>query len=183
MVLPARDYLSGEAFTAGIGFDGSSVRGFKSIEESDMIYMPDPKTLSIMPWVTDEKQKSAIILGDVYEAYGGKEPSVVDPRSFVAKRAVAEAKAMGYTGFFAPELEFFVFSSIDPTKLTWDLWAAPKSGEGDAWGAPRVVPNSPEITPGGFVMRPKEAYYRTPPKTRPLNSETKFAKFWKTTLA
>ena len=57
MVLPAREYLSGEAFTAGIGFDGSSVRGFKSIEESDMIYMPDPKTLSIMPWVTDEKQK------------------------------------------------------------------------------------------------------------------------------
>ena len=57
-----------------------------------------------MPWVTDEKQKSAIILGDVYEAFGGKEPSVVDPRSYAAKRAVAEAKAMGYTGFFAPEL-------------------------------------------------------------------------------
>ena len=59
MVLPARDYLSGEAFTAGIGFDGCAVRGFKSIEESDMIFMPDAKTLSIMPWVTDEKQKSA----------------------------------------------------------------------------------------------------------------------------
>jgi glutamine synthetase len=47
-------------------------RGFKSIEESDMIFMPDAKTLSIIPWITDEKQKSAIILGDVYEAYGGK---------------------------------------------------------------------------------------------------------------
>ena len=152
MVLPARDYLTGEPFTAGIGFDGSSVRGFKSIEESDMIYMPDAKTLSIMPWETDPKQKSAIVLGDVYEAYGGKEPSVVDPRSYVAKRAVAEAAKMGYTGIFAPELEFFVFSSIDPTKLTWDLWVSPKGGEGDSWGAPRVVPESPEIKPGGHIV-------------------------------
>jgi glutamine synthetase len=91
MVLPAREYLNGSAFNEGIGFDGSSVRGFKSIEESDMIFMPDAKTLAMMPWVTDEKQKSAIILGDVYEAYGGKEPSVVDPRSYVAKRVVEEA--------------------------------------------------------------------------------------------
>jgi glutamine synthetase len=50
MVLPAREYLSGAAFTEGVGFDGSSVRGFKSIEESDMIFMPDAKTLAIMPW-------------------------------------------------------------------------------------------------------------------------------------
>ena len=73
MVLPAREYLSGAAFTEGIGFDGSSVRGFKSIEESDMIFMPDAKTLAIMPWVTEEGQKSAIILGDSLEAFGGKE--------------------------------------------------------------------------------------------------------------
>ena len=164
MVLPAREYISGSAFTDGIGFDGSSVRGFKSIEESDMIFMPDAKTLSIMPWVTDETMKSAIVLGDALEASGAKEPSVTCPRGYVAKRAIKAAKDMGYTGIFAPELEHFVFTSIDPTKLTWDLWAAPKSGEGDAWGAPRVVPNSPEVTPGGFILRPKEAYYRTPPE-------------------
>jgi glutamine synthetase len=164
MVLPARDYLSGEAFTSGIGFDGSSVRGFKSIEESDMIYMPDPKTLAIIPWTSDENQKSAIILGDALEAYGGKEPSAVCPRGYVAKRAIKASEEMGYTGFFAPELEYFVFSSIDPTKLTWDLWVSPKGGEGDSWGAPRVVPQSPETTPGGFTLRPKEAYYRTPPE-------------------
>jgi len=164
MVLPAKDYISGDAFTEGIGFDGSSVRGFKSIEESDMIYMPDPKTLSIIPWTSEENQKSAIMLGDVFEAYGGQEPSVVDPRSFVAKRAVKAAADMGYTGIFAPELEFFVFSSIDPTRLGWDLWVSPKGGEGDSWGAPRVIPQSPEITPGGYVLRPKEAYYRSPPE-------------------
>jgi glutamine synthetase len=164
MVIPARDYTEGSAFTSGLGFDGSSIRGFKSIESSDMILMPDPKTLAILPWNNDENQKSAIILGDSYEAYGGKEPSEVCPRGYVAKRAVKAAEEMGYTGYFAPELEYFVFSSIDPTKLTWDLWVSPKGGEGDSWGAPRVVPQSPEITPGNFILRPKEAYYRPPPE-------------------
>ena len=164
VVLPARHYTEGQALTAGIGFDGSSIRGFKSIQESDMIIKPDPTTLAIIPWTTDEHQRSAIILGDVYEAFGGKEPSVVDPRGYVAKRAVKAAADMGYTGFFGPELEYFVFKSIDPTKLVWDMWVSPKGGAGDSWGAPRVVPQSPETTPGNQTLRPKEAYFRPPPE-------------------
>jgi len=164
MVVPAREYIEGAAFTSGLGFDGSSIRGFKSIEESDMILMPDPKTLAIIPWTSDENQKSAIVLGDVHEAYGSKEPSEVDPRGYVAKRAVKVAKEEGYIGYFAPEIEYFIFSSIDPTKLVWDLWVSPKGGEGDSWGAPRVVPQSPEVIPGKFVLRPKEAYFRPPPE-------------------
>jgi len=164
MVIPARDFIEGTAFKSGLGFDGSSVRGFKTIEESDMVLMPDPKTLAIIPWTKEENQKSAIVLGDVYEAYGGKEPSEVCARGHVARRAAKAAEAMGYTACFAPELEYFLFSSIDPTKLTWDLWVSPKGGEGDSWGAPRVVPQSPEISPGNFTLRPKEAYYRPPPE-------------------
>jgi len=164
VVIPAREYTDGNAFTSGIGFDGSSIRGFKSIEESDMILKPDPKTLAVIPWTSDEKQKSAIVIGDVYEAYGGEEPSEVCSRGYVAKRAVKTAKEMGYTGYFGPELEYFIFSSVDPTKLVWDLWVSPKGGEGDSWGAPRVVPESPEITPGSFTLRPKEAYFRPPPE-------------------
>ncbi|MEM2111960.1 MAG: type I glutamate--ammonia ligase [Candidatus Bathyarchaeia archaeon] len=163
MIVPAREYIEGNAFTAGIGFDGSSVRGFKSIEESDMTLMPDPKTLAIIPWNSEENQKSAIVLGDVYEAYGGG-PSEVCPRGYVAKNAIKAAEGMGYTAIFAPELEYFLFSSIDPTKLVWDLWVSPKGGEGDSWGAPRVVPQSPEITPGNYVLRPREAYFRPPPE-------------------
>jgi len=164
VVIPARHYINGDAFTSGIGFDGSSVRGFKSIEESDMILMPDPDTLVLIPWENDEKQKSAIIIGDVYEAFGGEEPSEVCSRGFVAKRAVKAAADMGYTGYFGPELEYFIFSSIDPTKLTWDLWVSPKGGEGDSWGAPRVIPESPEIGPRSHLtLRPKEAYFRPPP--------------------
>jgi len=164
VVIPAKQYTEGQALTAGIGFDGSSVRGFKTIQESDMILKPDPSTLAIIPWTTDEKQKSAIIIGDVYEAFGGTEPSVVDPRGYVAKRAVKAAKDMGYTGLFGPELEYFVFSSIDPTNLVWDMWVSPKGGAGDSWGAPRVVPKSPETTPGSYTLRPKEAYFRPPPE-------------------
>jgi glutamine synthetase len=164
VVIPAKHYTEGQALTAGIGFDGSSIRGFKTIEESDMILKPDPETLAVLPWTTDEMQKSAIILGDVYEAFGGTEPSDVDPRGYVAKKAVKAAKEMGYTGFFGPELEYFVFSSIDPTKLVWDMWVSPKGGAGDSWGAPRVVPQSPETTPGSHTLRPKEAYFRPPPE-------------------
>ena len=93
-----------------------------------MILKPDPETLSIIPWTTDEQQRSAIILGDVFEAFGGNEPSVVDPRGYVARNAVKEAAEMGYTGFFGPELEYFVFKSIDPTNLVWDMWVSPKGG-------------------------------------------------------
>jgi glutamine synthetase len=164
VVIPAKEYTEGKALKTGIGFDGSSIRGFKSIEESDMILMPDPSTLAIIPWTTDQKQKSAIMLGDVYEAFGGDKPSDVCPRGYVGKRAVKEASDMGYTPYFGSELEYFVFSSIDPTKLVWDMWVSPSGGKGDSWGAPRVLPESPESTPGSFVLRPKEAYFRPPPE-------------------
>ncbi len=164
VVIPIKQYIEGPAFTAGIGFDGSSVRGFKEIHESDMILKPDPKTLAIIPWTSDDKQKSAVVIGDIYEAYGSDEPSDVCPRGYVARRALKAAQEMGYNSCFGPELEYFVFSSIDPTKLVWDLWVSPKGGEGDSWGAPRVVPQSPEIIPGSFTLRPKEAYFRPPPE-------------------
>ncbi|MCD6528807.1 type I glutamate--ammonia ligase [Candidatus Bathyarchaeota archaeon] len=175
VVIPAREYVNGNAFSSGIGFDGSSIRGFKSIEESDMILKPDPDTLAVIPWTTEENQKSAIIIGDVYEAYGGDGPSEVCSRGYVAKRAVKAASDMGYTAYFGPELEYFIFSSIDPTKLVWDLWVSPKGGEGDSWGAPRVVPQSPEITPGKFTLRPKEAYFRPPPEDTTLEYRNEVA--------
>lgn len=175
VVVSAREYIDGNAFRSGIGFDGSSIRGFKRVEESDMILMPDPKTLAVIPWVEDEKQRSAIVIGDVYEAYGGREPSEVCPRGYVARRIEQTAENMGYTGFFGPELEYFIFKSIDPTRLTWDLWVSPKGGEGDSWGPPRVIPESPEISPGGYVLRPKEAYFRPPPEDTTLEYRNEVA--------
>ncbi len=164
--IPAREFLEGDA-CEGIGFDGSSIRGFKSIEESDMVWVPDQSSIRVVPWIDDPMQRSAIVFGDVYEAFGekgGGTISNVDPRGYVASKAMKMAESMGYTAIFGPEIEFFLFESIDPTKLTYDLWVSPNGGKGDSWGPPRVVPESPEIRPGAVVLRPKEAYFRAPPE-------------------
>jgi glutamine synthetase len=161
--IPVREFTEGDAYETGIGFDGSSIRGFKSIEESDMIWMPDKPTMRIIPWINDPMQKSALIFGDVYEAYGGG-VSDCDPRGYVTRRMMKEAEKMGYHTFFAPEIEYFVFESYDPTKLAYDLFVSPNGGTGDSWGPPRAMPSSPEINSGNTILRPKEAYFRAPPE-------------------
>ncbi len=163
VVIPAENFSESNAFKSGIGFDGSSIRGYKKIHESDMIFRPDLETLHVIPWNDSQYQKSAIVLGDIYEAFGSSTPSDVDPRGYVARRAVKAAEVMGYKSYFGSELEFFVFESIDPTNLHWDPWVSPSGGSGDSWGAPRVIPISPETKPGNTVIRPKEAYFRAPP--------------------
>ena len=160
--IPASEFIDGSAFD-GIGFDGSSIRGFKSIEESDMVWMPDPTTLRVIPWIEDPIQKSAFMFGDIHEAFGGGVADC-DPRGYVAKRAMKEAEDMGFSAIFGPEIEFFVFERLDPTKLVYDLFVSPAGGAGDSWGPPRVMPESPEIKPGGLILRPKEAYFRAPPE-------------------
>ncbi len=161
--IPAREFTEGKAFESGIGFDGSSIRGFKTIEKSDLVWMPDPSTLKIIPWIDDPIQKTAIMFGDVYEAWG-TEVADCDPRGFVAKRYEKLLKDDNLSAIFGPEIEFFIFDGINPANLTWDLWVSPNGGAGDSWGPPRVMPESSEITPGGFMIRPKEGYFRPPPE-------------------
>lgn len=150
-------------FEAGIGFDGSSIRGFKELHTSDMIFYPDPEAVYILPW-TEGGQRTAVIIGDIREPYGSQDVSDVDPRGYVAKRALAKADAMGLTPYFGPEIEFFVFKSIDPSSLDYDIFVSPAGGSGDSWGPPRVNPISPETDVGGYILRPKEAYFRNPPE-------------------
>ncbi|MEM3595898.1 MAG: glutamine synthetase beta-grasp domain-containing protein, partial [Candidatus Bathyarchaeia archaeon] len=93
--IPASEFINGGAFDDGLGFDGSSIRGFKSIQESDMIWMPDASTTCLIPWIEDPIHKSAIIFGDIYEAFGekgGGGVSNVDPRGYVARNAMKEAE-------------------------------------------------------------------------------------------
>jgi len=165
--IPTKEFLASDLFETGIGFDGSSVRGFKKINMSDMVWVPDPETLTIISWIEDPIQRSALMFGDIYEAFGdrgGGRISSVDPRGYVAKRAIEKAEKMGYKAIFGPEIEFFVFESVDPTKLGYDLWVSPNGGKGDSWGPPRVIPKSPEIMPGNSIIRPKEGYFRAPPE-------------------
>jgi glutamine synthetase len=95
------------AFKEGMGFDGSSIKGFARIDESDMIAMPDPSTFALLPWRPKEKAV-ARVFADILEPDGT--PYKGDPR-FVLKRNLERAKKKGYTFYLGPELEFFYFSS------------------------------------------------------------------------
>ncbi len=173
--VPAEEFLRDtEYFDVGIGFDGSSIRGFKSLQESDVIFYPDTNAFYILPW-TEGAQKIAVLIGDIREPYGATGVADFDPRSYVAGNAMKKAQAMGYKAYFGPEIEFFVFKSIDPSHLTYDIFVSPKGGSGDSWGPPRVNPESPDTSVGGYILRPKEAYFRNPPEDTTSEYRNDFA--------
>src|ERR1700727_3162032 len=93
--------IDDDIFAEGTMFDGSSIAGWKAINESDMCLMPDPVTATIV-----------VITCDVLEPTTG-EPYNRDPRG-MAKKAEAMVKSMGVgdTVFFGPEAEFFVFDDV-----------------------------------------------------------------------
>lgn len=95
-----------EVFDRGLWFDGSSIYGFARIQESDMLLMPDPVTYRVLPWVEQPPLRARVIC-DILTAEGDPFPG--DPR-FALKRAVAKARAMGFSAYnIGPELEFFLF--------------------------------------------------------------------------
>src|SRR5437762_10541613 len=98
-----------EIFAEGTMFDGSSIAGWKAINESDMCLMPDPVTATIDPFFAET---TMVITCDVLEPTTG-EPYNRDPRG-MAKKAEAMVKSMGVgdTVYFGPEAEFFVFDDV-----------------------------------------------------------------------
>jgi glutamine synthetase len=87
-------------------FDGSSIRGFKRIEQSDMYFLPDPATYALLPWRGTEDARTARLICDVADPDG--RPFAGDPRTNL-KRVLAEAAELGYTMQVGPEAEFFLF--------------------------------------------------------------------------
>src|SRR5436190_1633201 len=98
-----------DSFTDGVMFDGSSIAGWKAINESDMILMPEPSTAVLDPFTA---QTTLILNCDVVEPSTGQLYARC-PRS-TAKRAEAYMKSsdIGDTAVFGPELEFFVFDDV-----------------------------------------------------------------------
>jgi len=98
-----------DKFTSGHAFDGSSIAGWKGIEASDMLLMPDPATANIDPFY---EEPTLFMSCDVLEPGDGK-PYERDPRS-LAKRAEAYLKGSGIgdSAFFGPEPEFFIFDQV-----------------------------------------------------------------------
>jgi len=106
--VPVESFTS-SVFTDGLAFDGSSIRGFQAIHESDMQLLPDPATARIDPF---RKQKTLNINFFIHDPLTGEAYSR-DPRN-VAKKAEAYLKSSGIadTAYFGPEAEFYVFDSI-----------------------------------------------------------------------
>ncbi|MCG2813791.1 MAG: glutamine synthetase family protein [Thermodesulfovibrionales bacterium] len=100
------------AFDEGMGFDGSSIKGFARIDESDMIARPDPTTFAILPWRPKEKAVARMFC-DIHEPDGTHYKG--DPR-YVLKRNLENAKEKGFTLNLGPELEFFYFKSDKGTE-------------------------------------------------------------------
>jgi glutamine synthetase len=102
------------AMLEGMGFDGSSIQGFARIQESDMIAMPDPGTLQILPWRQDG-QLVATMFCDIVRPDGM--PYEADPR-YVLKRNLKKATERGYTFYVGPELEYYYLKNdVDPEVL------------------------------------------------------------------
>jgi glutamine synthetase len=95
------------ALSKGKWFDGSSIKGFARIMESDFYLKPDLKTYAILQPV-DEELKTARFLCDTFTPDGKPYPG--DPR-FILKKAVQEAIQLGYTCLLGPEIEFFLLKS------------------------------------------------------------------------
>ncbi|SFQ02920.1 L-glutamine synthetase [Nitrosomonas cryotolerans] len=101
--------LDADKFEDGHPFDGSSIAGWKSIQASDMLLMPDPDTAKMDPFMDEA---TLLITCDVVEPSDGKGYSR-DPRS-LAKRGETYLKSTGIgdIAYFGPELEFFIFDSV-----------------------------------------------------------------------
>jgi glutamine synthetase len=142
-------------FTDGLGFDGSSVRGFQQIHESDMQLLPDVTTARLDPF---RNHKTLMLNWFIHDPLTG-EQYTRDPRN-VAKKAEAYLKGSGIadTCYFGPEAEFYVFDSI-----RYDTTAGSSyhyiDAESAAW-------NTGADTPGGnlgYKQRTKGGYFPVSP--------------------
>ena len=144
-----------DKFTAGHAFDASSIAGWKGIEASDMLLMPDPATANIDPFF---EEPTLMLSCDVIEPSDGK-PYERDPRS-LAKRAEAYLKStgLGDTAYFGPEPEFFIFDSV-----TWNIDMAGCSVKIESEEAPWST--GKEFEGGNMAHRApvKGGYFPVPP--------------------
>jgi glutamine synthetase len=150
--------LTPELFSEGTGFDGSSIRGFQAIEESDMLLVPDPTTAAIDP-VYDVSSLSLIC--DIRDPMNGGNYSR-DPR-WIARKAEAylAASGIGETSYWGPELEFFVFDSARFDQNARSGYYFVDSDEG-VWNSGAEMTLDGELN-RAYRPRHKEGYFPAPP--------------------
>jgi len=142
-------------FEDGMGFDGSSIRGWQAINESDMLFVPDPTSAFIDPFM---KHTTLALICDIQDPLTRK-PYSRDPR-FIAAKAEAYLNKLGIadTAYFGPEAEFFIFNSARFRSAVNESFYHIDSVEG-VW-------NSGKDEVGGnlaYKPRAKEGYFPVPP--------------------
>src|SRR5918911_2049786 len=158
------DELEVDTFTSGLGFDGSSIRGFQAIHESDMLLLPDPESAAVDPVL---KVPTMFLVCDVVDPITRK-PYTRDPR-YIAKKAEEYLRTTGIadTSYWGPEAEFYIFNSLRFDQNAFSGYYFIDSEEG-IW-------NSGSNGTSNLAYRPrfKEGYFPAPPtdKLRDLRSE------------
>jgi glutamine synthetase len=151
--IPARE-LTEELFEDGIGFDGSSIRGFQEIHESDMLLLLDPDSAFVDQVL---EVPTLVIICDVYDPVT-RQPYSRDPR-YVARKAEAYLKQTGIatTSFWGPEAEFFLFNDVRYGGGTNSSFYYVDSAEGWWKSGEDLRPNL------GAQVPPKRGYFPVPP--------------------
>jgi glutamine synthetase len=146
--------LDERSFEDGYGFDGSSIRGWKPINESDMLIIPDPKTMFVDPFID---QPTISLICDVFEP-ATKEKYTRCPRNIAQKaEAYLVSTGMADTVYYGPEAEFFVFDDVRFDSQQNSQFYFVDSIEG-RWNSGKD--EEPNL---GYKPRFKEGYFPVPP--------------------
>ena len=150
----AANEVTEESFTDGFGFDGSSIRGFQQIQESDMLLFPDPNSGFEDPFTEARTLNLICNVGDPVTG----EPYSRDPR-FIAQKAEKYLISTGVadTAYFGPEPEFFILDEVRFDQTYNQGYYYIDSGEG-FWNSGRE--EGPNL---GYKPRYKEGYFPVPP--------------------
>jgi glutamine synthetase len=103
-----------KAFDEGMGFDGSSIRGFVRIDESDMVAVPEANTFAVLPWRPKERG-TARMFCDILTP--DRKPFEGDPRNVLKRNLAYVREKFGCTFYIGPELEFFYFKSSEKPEI------------------------------------------------------------------
>lgn len=150
---PIRE-LTEEVFEEGLGFDGSSIRGWKSIEASDMLALPDPATAFMDPFCAVPTLSLTCTIAET----GTHESYLRDPRSIAQKaEKYLAGSGVGDSAVFGPEAEFFIFDNVQFDSRSNGTFYSIESEEA-VWNTGREeMPNL------GYKIRHKEGYFPVAP--------------------
>ncbi len=156
--------LEEKTFEEGLGFDGSSIRGWQAINESDMIVKPVAESAFIDPFF---EHKTLVMICNICDPITG-EDYTRDPRNIARKaEAYLQTTGIGDTAFIGPEAEFFIFDNVQFDQNEHEGYYAVDSVEG-RWNT-----GADEMPNLGYKPRYKEGYFPVPPtdKYQDMRSE------------